>query len=53
MRKLVTDTEGTPAPGMTRTDAPPKQRRVPFDASLRIRKGAYTDLRGDIYQPDQ
>lgn len=53
MRKLVTDTEGKPVPGMTRTDIPLKQCRVLFDASLCIHKGVYTDLRGDIYQPGQ
>lgn len=53
MRKLVTDTEGKPVPGMTRTDVPLKQRRVLYDASLCIRKGVYTDLYNDIYQPGQ
>ena len=53
MRRLVTDTEGKPAPNMTRTDVPLKQCRVLVDASLRIRKSVYTDLRGDIYQIGQ
>lgn len=53
MRRLVTDTEGKPVPDMTRTDVPLKQCRVLYDASLCIRKGVYTDLRGDIYQPGQ
>ena len=39
MRQLVTDTEGKPVPGMTRTDVPLKQCRVLYDASLCIRKG--------------
>lgn len=52
-RKLVTDTEGKPAPGMTRTDVPPKQCRALHDASLCTHKGVYTDLRGDIYQTGQ
>jgi hypothetical protein len=53
MRKLVTNTEGKPVPGMTRTDIPLKQCRVLFDASLCIHKGVYTDLYNDIYQPGQ
>lgn len=53
MRKLATDTEGKPVPGMTRTDVPLKQCRVLVDASLCIRKGVYTDLYNDIYQPGQ
>lgn len=53
MRKLVTDTEGKPVPDMTRTDVPLKQCRVLVDASLCIRKGVYTDLYNDIYQPGQ
>lgn len=53
MRKLVTDTEGKPVPGMTRTDVPLKQRRVLYDATPRIRKGVYTDLYRDIYQIGQ
>lgn len=53
MRKLVTDTEGKPVPGMTRTDIPLKQCRVLYDATLCIRKGVYTDLYRDIYQPGQ
>lgn len=46
MRRLVTDTEGKPMPGMTRTDVPLKQCRVLYDASLCIRKGVYTGTCG-------
>lgn len=53
MRKLITDTEGKPMPGTTRTDVPLKQRQAPHNASLCIHKGVYTDLRGDIYQIGQ
>lgn len=38
---------------MTRTDVPLKQCRVLVDAGLCIRKGVYTDLYNDIYQPGQ
>ena len=57
MRKLVTDTDGKPAPGFTRlalTLKPfPLQCRILFDASLCIHKGVYTDLYNDIYQSGQ
>lgn len=53
MRRLATDTDGKPVPDMTRTDVPLKQCRVLFNASPRIHKDAYTDLRGDIHQIGQ
>lgn len=51
LRQLVTDTEGKPILGMTRTDIPLRQCRVLQDACLCVRKGVYVDLYRDIYRP--
>lgn len=51
LRQLVTDTEGKPILGVTRTDRPLRQRRVLQDACLHVREGVYVDLYRDIYTP--
>ena len=51
LRRLVTDAEGKPVPGMIRTDIPLLKRRVLQDACLCIHKGVYVDLYRDIYRP--
>ena len=51
LRQLVTDTEGKPILGMTRTDIPLRQCRVLQDVCLCVRKGVYVDLYRDIYRP--
>lgn len=51
LRRLVTDSEGKPVPGMIRTDIPLLKRRVLQDACLCIHKGVYVDLYRDIYRP--
>lgn len=50
LRRLVTDTEGKPIPGMVRTDIPLRQCRVLQDARLCIRKDAYRDVYVDLYR---
>ena len=55
LRRLVTDSEGKPIPGMAHSGFPLRQCRVLQDARLRIRKDAYkdvyVDLCRDIYTP--
>lgn len=55
LRRLVTDSEGKPIPGMAHSGFPLRQCRVLQDARLCIRKdaykGVYVDLYRDIYRP--
>lgn len=51
LRRLVTDREGKPIPGMARSGFPLRQCRVLQDACLHVREGVYVDLYRDIYRP--
>lgn len=51
LRRLVTDSEGKPIPGMAHSGFPLRQCRVLQDACLNIHKGVYVDLYRDIYTP--
>jgi hypothetical protein len=50
LRRLVTDSEGKPIPGMAHSGFPLRQCRVLQDARLRIRKDAYKDVYVDLYR---
>ena len=51
LRRLVTDNEGKPIPGMAHSGFPLSQCRVLQDACLHVREGVYVDLYRDIYTP--
>lgn len=51
LRRLVTDSEGKPIPGMAHSGFPLRQCRVLQDACLHVREGVYVDLYRDIYRP--
>lgn len=51
LRRLVTDSEGKPIPGMAHSGFPLRQCRVLQDARLHVREGVYVDLYRDIYRP--
>ena len=51
VRRLVTDSEGKPIPGMAHSGFPLRQCRVLQDACLHVREGVYVDLYRDIYRP--
>lgn len=49
LRRLVTDSEGKPIPGMAHSGFPLRQCRVLQDVRLCIRKDAYKDVYVDLY----